>query len=46
MIVPGSRQRVARIIAQHVEALLKPAPQLEPLPSPCEPGFLSRRQAT
>lgn len=45
MISPGTRQAVAKIIARHVEALLRPSPNIPPLPSPCEPGFMSRRQA-
>lgn len=46
MISPGTRQKVARIIAQHIEALMRPSTALPPMPSPCEPGFMTRRQAT
>lgn len=43
MTIPGTRQLVARIIAKHVEALMHPQPVV-PMPSPCQPGFMSRRQ--
>lgn len=42
MTKPGSRQRIAQLIAQKLAAPVKP---LAPLPSPCEPGFLTRKQA-
>ncbi len=45
MIKPGSRQHIARIIAQQLEALRQPQP-VAPTPSPCEAGFMSRRQAS
>lgn len=43
-MTPGTRQLVARIIAKHVEALMRPQP-VAPMSSPCQPGFLSKRQA-
>lgn len=46
MISPGTRQKVAKIIAEHVEALMRPSTELPPMPSPCQPGFMSRRQAS
>lgn len=44
-MTPGSRQKVAQIIAKHVESLLRPQPVV-PMASPCEPGFMSRKQAS
>lgn len=43
-MTPGTRQLVARIIAQHIEALIRPLP-VAPMASPCEPGFMQRKQA-
>lgn len=44
MITPGTRQHLAKLDAQHIYRLLRPAP-IEPMASPCLPGFLTRKQA-
>jgi hypothetical protein len=42
MIRPGTRQRVAALIASYLAAPVRP---IEPMASPCLPGFLTKRQA-
>lgn len=46
VIKPGSRQKVAAIIAQHVEALLRPSPVIPPMSSPMQDGWSMKRQAS
>lgn len=41
MTIPGQRQRVAALIAAW---MAKPLAPIAPMPSPCEPGFLLRKQ--
>lgn len=43
MIRPGTRQHVAQLIAAH---LARPVSTPAPMASPCEPGFMARRQAS
>jgi len=43
-IAPGARQQRVKDDAQHIYRLLRPAP-IEPMASPCLPGFLTRKQA-
>lgn len=41
MSKPLTRQQLAKLIVERLYAPMQPIP---PLPSPCEPGFLMRKQ--
>lgn len=45
MSTPTTRQSLAREDAAHLYRLMRPAP-VEPMASPCLPGFMQKRQAT
>lgn len=42
MTIPGQRARIAALIAAW---MAKPLAPITPMPSPCEAGFLRKRQA-
>lgn len=43
MVKPGSRQAIAQIVFAAVNAPVKP---IEPMVTPCLPGFMTRKQAS
>lgn len=43
MIIPGSRQQIAALFTKNLFAPVRP---IEPMESPCLPGFMAKKQAS